>query len=150
MIDQANINEVQVETAGMRVAIRKGILGNTDVSEQKLFKQDSDTVEVDTVEADTVKAETDIIEEEAVDKTNLIEVTAPMVGTFYRAPAPDAPPFVEVGSSVKEGDTLCIIEAMKLMNEIETECEGEIVEILVDNAEPVEYGQVLLLIAPKE
>lgn len=82
MIDQANINEVQVETAGMRVAIRKGILGNTDVSEQKLFKQDSDTVEVDTVEADTVKAETDIIEEEAVDKTNLIEVTAPMVGTF--------------------------------------------------------------------
>ncbi|HBI26906.1 MAG TPA: pyruvate carboxylase subunit B, partial [Peptococcaceae bacterium] len=100
--------------------------------------------------ANTIEAEAQTIEKERVAQTNLIEVTAPMVGTYYRAPAPDAPSFVEVGSTIKEGDTLCIIEAMKLMNEIEAECEGEIVEILVDNAEPVEYGQVLLLIAPQE
>ena len=81
-------------------------------------------------------------------RANLIEVAAPMVGTFYRSPAPDSPSFVEVGSRVKEGQTLCIIEAMKLMNEIEAECPGEVVEILVENGQPVEYGQVLFLIEP--
>jgi acetyl-CoA carboxylase biotin carboxyl carrier protein len=71
-----------------------------------------------------------------------------MVGTFYRAPAPDAPPYVEVGTRVKKGDTLCIIEAMKLMNEMESEVAGTVVEVLVDNAEPVEYGQVLFRVEP--
>jgi acetyl-CoA carboxylase biotin carboxyl carrier protein len=82
-------------------------------------------------------------------RANLIEVVAPMVGTFYRSPATDSPPFVEAGNRVKEGQTLCIIEAMKLMNEIEAEGPGEIVEILVENAQPVEYGQVLFLIEPE-
>jgi acetyl-CoA carboxylase biotin carboxyl carrier protein len=71
-----------------------------------------------------------------------------MVGTFYRAPAPDAPPYVETGSRVAKGDTLCIIEAMKLMNELECEVAGTIAEILVENAEPVEYGQPLFRIDP--
>jgi acetyl-CoA carboxylase biotin carboxyl carrier protein len=75
-------------------------------------------------------------------------VESPMVGTFYRAPAPDAPPYVEVGQRVSKGDTLCIIEAMKLMNELEAEISGTITEILVENAEPVEYGQVLFRIDP--
>jgi acetyl-CoA carboxylase biotin carboxyl carrier protein len=80
--------------------------------------------------------------------TNLIEVKSPMVGTFYRAPAPEAPPYVEVGSSVTKGQTLCILEAMKLMNELESEVDGVVREILVSNAEPVEYGQVLFRIEP--
>lgn len=71
---------------------------------------------------------------------------SPMVGTFYRAPSPSAPAFVEVGQSVKEGDTLCIIEAMKLMNEIEAEKSGVIKEILVENGTPVEYGEPLFII----
>ena len=71
-----------------------------------------------------------------------------MVGTFYRAPAPDAEPYVEVGSIVEVGQPLCIIEAMKLMNEIESEVSGRIVEILVENAQPVEYGQPLFVIEP--
>jgi acetyl-CoA carboxylase biotin carboxyl carrier protein len=71
---------------------------------------------------------------------------APMVGTFYRAPSPDAPPFVEVGQQVKEGQTVCIIEAMKLMNEIETDVAGTVKAILVENGQPVEYGQPLFLI----
>jgi acetyl-CoA carboxylase biotin carboxyl carrier protein len=79
---------------------------------------------------------------------NLVEVTSPMVGTFYRAPSPDAPPYVEVGSRVAEGNVLCIIEAMKLMNELESEVAGTIAKILVENAEPVEYGQVLFLVDP--
>lgn len=79
---------------------------------------------------------------------NYIEVTSPMVGTFYRAPAPDVSPYVEVGASIGEGTVLCIIEAMKLMNELESDVEGTIAKILVENAEPVEYGQVLFLIDP--
>lgn len=78
----------------------------------------------------------------------LVEITSPMVGTFYRAPAPDEPPFVNVGDRVRPGQTVCIIEAMKLLNELEAEVAGEIVEILVDNAQPVEYGQVLMRISP--
>jgi len=78
----------------------------------------------------------------------LEEVTSPMVGTFYRAPAPDAPPYVEVGDRVSEGDTLCIIEAMKLMNELEAEISGTVREVLVENAEPVEFGQPLFRVDP--
>ena len=76
--------------------------------------------------------------------SDLTEVTSPMVGTFYRAAAPGEDPFVEVGSSVKVGQTICILEAMKLMNEIESEFNAEIVEILVENGTPVEFGQVLM------
>jgi acetyl-CoA carboxylase biotin carboxyl carrier protein len=79
---------------------------------------------------------------------SLVEVNAPIVGTFYRAPAPDQPPHVNVGDKVKPGQILCIIEAMKLMNEIEAEVAGTIHEILVQNEEPVEYGQVLFRIEP--
>jgi len=79
----------------------------------------------------------------------LVEVKSPMVGTFYAAPAPEAPPYVEVGSVVTKGQTLCILEAMKLMNELESEVDGIVREILVENAEPVEYGQVLFRIEPR-
>ena len=77
-------------------------------------------------------------------RTDLTEITSPMVGTFYRAAAPDEEPFVEVGNNVKVGQTICILEAMKLMNEIESEFNAEIVEILVENGTPVEFGQVLM------
>ena len=79
----------------------------------------------------------------------LIEVTSPMVGTFYRAPAPDAPAYVEVGQRVSPGDTLCIIEAMKLMNELLSEVSGTVAEVCVQNAQPVEYGQVLYRVDPR-
>ncbi len=75
-------------------------------------------------------------------------ITSPFVGTFYRNPSPDQPPYVEVGSSVRKGQTLCIIEAMKLMNEIESEVAGKVAEVLVENAQPVEFGQALFRIEP--
>jgi acetyl-CoA carboxylase biotin carboxyl carrier protein len=78
----------------------------------------------------------------------LVEVPSPMVGTFYRAPAPGESPFVEVGDRVRKGQTVCIIEAMKLMNEIEAEVSGQVMEILLQNGEPVEYGQPLMRINP--
>lgn len=80
--------------------------------------------------------------------SSLVEITSPMVGTFYRTPAPDEPPFVEVGDRIQTGQTVCIIEAMKLMNELEAEVAGEIVEILVNNAEPIEFGQPLMRVKP--
>jgi acetyl-CoA carboxylase biotin carboxyl carrier protein len=81
--------------------------------------------------------------------SNLVTVEAPMVGTFYRAPGPDAAPFVNEGDLVKEGQALCIIEAMKLMNEIEAKVAGRIAKVLVENAQPVEYGQPLFLLDPR-
>lgn len=82
------------------------------------------------------------------DNSGLIEVKSPMIGTFYRASSPDKPLFVEVGDTVKKGDTVCIIEAMKLFNEIESEISGKIVKVLVDDASPVEYDQPLFLVDP--
>ncbi len=79
----------------------------------------------------------------------LIYIKSPIIGTFYRAPSPDADPYVEVGSKVKKGDVLCIVEAMKIMNEIESEYNGEIVKIFPKNAEPVEYGQNLFALKPE-
>lgn len=80
--------------------------------------------------------------------SNLYEMTAPMVGTFYRASSPEAAPFMSVGERVEEGQTICIIEAMKLMNEIPADRSGTVVDIAVENAQPVEFGQVLIRIAP--
>ena len=81
-------------------------------------------------------------------RSDLLDITAPMVGTFYRAPAPGEDPFVEIGTRIDVGQTVCILEAMKLMNELETEVSGEVVEILVDNGTPVEFGQVLMRVRP--
>ena len=80
---------------------------------------------------------------------NLIYITSPIIGTFYRAPSPDSDPYVEVGSRVKKGDVLCIVEAMKIMNEIESEYDGVIVKIFPKNAESVEYGQKLFALKPE-
>ncbi|PZV24753.1 MAG: acetyl-CoA carboxylase biotin carboxyl carrier protein [Cyanobium sp.] len=81
-------------------------------------------------------------------RADLVEVTAPMVGTFYRAASPGDPPFVELGSVISVGQTVCILEAMKLMNELEAEMTGQVVEILVENGTPVEFGQVLMRVKP--
>jgi acetyl-CoA carboxylase biotin carboxyl carrier protein len=84
--------------------------------------------------------------ETEAEEAGLVTVNSPMVGTFYRAPAPDASPYVQVGQTVEPGQTVCIIEAMKLMNEIQSEVRGKITRILVDNAQPVEFGQTLFLV----
>jgi len=81
-------------------------------------------------------------------RADLVDITAPMVGTFYRSPSPADPPFVEIGSRIGVGQPVCILEAMKLMNELEAEVSGELVEILVENGTPVEFGQVLLWVKP--
>jgi acetyl-CoA carboxylase biotin carboxyl carrier protein len=86
--------------------------------------------------------------EAPVEQSNLLEVKSPMIGTFYRKSAPDKPAFVEVGDVIEKGQVVCIIEAMKLFNEIESEVSGKIVKVLVDDSEPVEYDQPLFLVEP--
>lgn len=148
LISETNVSELRVETEGMKVNIRKG-------NHQEPQAAFADELQLKAAPAPEPQAAVPAASEKAeavqpVERpSNLIEVVAPMVGTFYRAPSPDASPFVEVGTLVQKGDTLCIIEAMKLMNEIEAECSGRVVEILVEDAQPVEYGQVLFLIAPE-
>jgi len=87
-------------------------------------------------------------QQEETDESKYVTINAPIIGTFYRRPAPDKPPFVEVGDIVKPGDVVCLIEAMKLFNEIESEIHGKIVKVLVEDATPVEYDQPLFLVEP--
>ena len=135
MMEKHNLTEISIEEEGVKIHLRKGMGGiETAVTMQphivNSLKQD--------VPAPQVKEE----------KRNFAEVKAPMVGTFYQSPSPESKPFVEVGSMIKEGDVLCIIEAMKLMNEIKSEIKGKVVDILVENANPIEFGQVLFLVEP--
>jgi len=141
IVEQSSIGEIEISRFGTRIRISKN--GSRVVQ--------STPVQVVEKEAPPPVKETESkVEEKKEEKrpSNLVSIKAPLVGTFYRAPAPDAPPFVEVGDIVKPGQTVCIIEAMKVMNEIKSEVSGRIVEILVKNEEPVEYGQELFLIEP--
>lgn len=95
---------------------------------------------------DVVTNNKDEIKADCVKEEQGVSITSPMVGTFYSKPSPDSEPYVKVGTKVKKGDVVCIIEAMKLMNEIEAECDGEISKVLVNDGEPVEYGKPLFVI----
>ncbi|AZV58887.1 acetyl-CoA carboxylase biotin carboxyl carrier protein [Clostridium sp. AWRP] len=115
-----------------------------------VFEKQSDKIEVKEDNIDKVKKseekKDDNIEDDNIEDDNIKEVKSPIVGTFYNSSGPEKPVFVNVGSKVKKGDTLCIIEAMKLMNEIQSEVDGEVVDILVENEQMVEYGQPLFKI----
>ncbi|BBB31860.1 acetyl-CoA carboxylase biotin carboxyl carrier protein [Thermotomaculum hydrothermale] len=115
-----------------------------EVSEVKVV-QAGEPVHVPSV----TPAKVETVEEKEEGDENLIYITSPIIGTFYRAPSPDSDPYVEVGSRVKKGDVLCIVEAMKIMNEIESEYDGVIVKIFPKNAEAVEYGQKLFALKPE-
>ena len=138
IMNDNDLTEIEVEQEGMKVKLIKGPQG---VIEQ-----------VVTPQVVPIKQASATAQEAAVapqpERTNLKEVKAPMVGTFYRSPSSDANSYVEVGDVVQKGDVLCIVEAMKLMNEVKAEFGGKIVEIKVENAEPVEFGQVIFLMEP--
>lgn len=136
LMNENGLSEVEVEQEGMKIKLSKKMGG---VIEQ--------TVTPVAAPVEAAPAPGKAAKPTEATKA-LKEIKAPMVGTFYRAPATDADPYVEVGDIVHKGDVICIIEAMKLMNEVKAETEGRVVEVPVENAEPVEYGQVLFLIEP--
>ncbi len=132
LLKETDITELLVEKDGTKVKIRR----------EKIFS----SLEIPLQKAATVQES--IMKEMEEETQRLITVTSPIVGTFYRSPSPDTPPFVEAGLRVKKGQVLCIIEAMKLMNEIESDSDGIVVKALVENGQPVEYGEPLFLIEP--
>ncbi|MBC5637172.1 acetyl-CoA carboxylase biotin carboxyl carrier protein [Ornithinibacillus sp. BX22] len=153
LVDQSSINEFTYETNGTKVSMKKA--GENVVVQSKPVVQ----VEKEVTPVPAQQAATPEVKQETVQKTEApvteaksnfdYEITSPMVGTFYSAPNPDSDPFVTVGSSVSNDTVVCIVEAMKLFNEIEAEVNGEIVEILVENGELVEYGQPLFRVKRK-
>lgn len=144
MVEESNIDELVVSSWGRKVSIRKKICQNGNRNGNPEPRPAASAVEK---QVSQLEITTESPKESEV-KTNLVEIRSPMVGTFYKSPAPDAKPFVEVGRQIREGQVVCIIEAMKLMNEIEAEISGSIVETLVENAKPVEFGQPLFLVDP--
>ena len=146
-VDESGIDSIEIERGGTRVRVGKTPQGNAvgyaEASGSTLdgarALRDPPAPPLDSSHDDGPSES----ETGPDPRADLLDVTSPMVGTFYRAASPDSAPFIEVGKRISTGDTLCIIEAMKLMNELESEVRGTIAEILVENGEPVEFGQVL-------
>jgi acetyl-CoA carboxylase biotin carboxyl carrier protein len=143
LMRQTGVSELEIERSGVRVRIRTGRAGGEEPAVTVVHPL------AERISQDVVIAKTSVepgaappAEEQGV------LVRSPIVGTFYRSASPDGPNYVEVGDVVKKGQILCIVEAMKLMNEIESETDGRILEVLIENARPVEYGQPLFRIDP--
>ncbi len=149
-ISSSDIQEFSLEGEDFKLEIKRNLFNNNQSSNNYLATQNSlekqQIIATQNPSSDNI-ALANTAEAAQVPppgRSDLVEITSPMVGTFYRASAPGEEPFVELGTKVKVGQTICILEAMKLMNEIESEFNAEIVEILVENGTPVEFGQVLM------
>lgn len=141
-VDDSGIDSLEISRGGTRVRISKSPIPSSAVALPAA--QGGPTQAASAAPGATAEIAAEPVRTGPV----LVEIKSPMVGTFYRAPAPEAPAYVEVGAHVSRGQTLCILEAMKLMNEMESEVDGIVREILVENADPVEYGQVLFRVEP--
>lgn len=151
LVSDAGVSEVDVERGDFKISIRKNDEKTTLVHAAPQMVQQPMVVASAPVAAapvQTEKLEASASKTESV-SGNYITIKSPMIGTYYKSPSPDKPAFINVGDEIKPGQVLCIIEAMKLFNEIESEVSGKIVKILVDNASPVEYDQPLFLVEPK-
>ena len=147
-ISSSDIQEFSLEGEDFKLEIKRNLIDQSPIANNLVSNTSFDRQTIPNQKS--INDTTSIINEPEAPqvappgRSGLTEITSPMVGTFYRAAAPGEEPFVEVGSNVKTGQTICILEAMKLMNEIESEFNAEIVEILVENGTPVEFGQVLM------
>ncbi len=148
-VSNSGVAEVKLETGDIKITIRTTLEGNTpDITYlQQAPVQQAMPQAIQAAPAApvaTVEATAPVVEE----SSKYVTIKSPMIGTFYRKPSPDKPSFIEVGSSITKGDVLCVVEAMKLFNEIEAEISGKIVKILVDDMSPVEFDQPLFLVDP--
>ena len=143
-VTKSGASEVKLEMEDVKITIRTGEHNKGETTFIQQMPQMAPAAPAPAAAAPVVEEATT----ESKEESNLITVKSPIIGTFYRKPSPDKPMFVEVGSVIGEGDVLCVIEAMKLFNEIESEVSGKIVKILVDDASPVEFDQPLFLVDP--
>ena len=148
VLKDTDVTELELEKAGTRIMIKKGAEGRVPVLVEHVTPAISHEAVSLPGPAPQLQPPSDAGREDA--QKSYVVVTSPIVGTFYRSPSPETAVYVEVGDVVKKGQILCIIEAMKLMNEIEAEVSGKVVEIVVENAQPVEYGQPLFHIEPMQ
>ena len=147
-ISTSDIQEFSLEGEDFKLEIRRNLSGNNQLTNNlvanNLPEQQINSSQKSPNENITTAVSGEAPQVAPPGRSDLTEITSPMVGTFYRASAPGEDPFVEIGTSISVGQTICILEAMKLMNEIESEFNGVVVEVLVDNGTPVEFGQVLM------
>ena len=148
-VAKSGAREVKLEMGDIKITIRTGSDPETTVVQQipvgtPISQAVPATIPIAVQESPETESAPASVEEDA----RYITIKSPIIGTFYRKPSPDKPPFIEVGDSVNEGDVLCVIEAMKLFNEIESEVSGKIVKVLVDDSSPVEFDQPLFLVDP--
>lgn len=152
MVDESDIDSLEISRFATRVRISKSppvhVVGGGAAGQARAGTASEAPSTARPPAGQAAGAEDEAVSDASAAASTLVEVESPMVGTFYRAPAPDAPAYVEVGDRVQKGQTLCILEAMKLMNELESEVAGTVREICIGNSEPVEYGQVLFRIEP--
>jgi len=138
-ISKTGLEEVDIETEQIKLKVKR----SAEIQTVSAPAQPTPAPASPPAVGDTTKAEPSVEK-----KAHLIEIKSPMIGTFYRAQNPDSSPFVNIGDTVQVGQTVCMVEAMKLFNEIESDVSGKIVEVLVDNAEPVQFDQPLFLVEP--
>jgi acetyl-CoA carboxylase biotin carboxyl carrier protein len=139
LMNENGLMELEIEKDDMRIKLKK-----TGPAQESY----NGPIIVEKERAASGAAAKELIQPDETNRVKTVEIRAPMVGTFYRAPSPEAPPYAETGQIIEPGQVICIIEAMKLMNEIKSEIKGKVVEILIDNTEPVEFGQPMFLIEP--
>ena len=145
-VSKSGVSEVKIESKDLKISVKTGKNPTLNQNEPVLVSQQPIVQTVPT----TFEQNEPIIANEPYsnEDDHLITIKSPIIGTFYRKPSPDKSNFVEIGDSISEGSILCVVEAMKLFNEIESECSGKIVKILVDDASPVEFDQPLFLVDP--
>tara|TARA_B110000003_G_C16580864_1_gene508037 strand:- start:697 stop:1176 length:480 start_codon:yes stop_codon:yes gene_type:complete len=146
-VAKSGTSEVKLETDDFKITIKTGSTGTTTVQQLVAAPPIAQLAPVAS-QLEVTQPQTITSEILPVEDSKYITIKSPIIGTFYRRPSPDKPLFVEVGQSISEGDVLCVIEAMKLFNEIESEITGTIVKILVDDSSPVEFDQPLFLVDP--
>jgi acetyl-CoA carboxylase biotin carboxyl carrier protein len=139
LMEEHNLSEIEIEKGDQKIKLRKTLKPTPGASAEgpiaiQQFHQPEKNIQP--------------AESQEIKTKNLVEIKAPIVGTFYRSASPDAASFVEAGQEIEIGQVVCIIEAMKLMNEIKSEVRGKVIDILVENADPIEFGQILFLIEP--
>ncbi len=151
-VAKSGASEVKLEMEDIKITIRTGSAGSgspeTTIVQQIPVPQTAAAPAAQAPAAQEAPAQTPSEPKKTDDDSKYITIKSPIIGTFYRKPSPDKPAFVEVGTSIKKGDVLCVIEAMKLFNDIESEVSGKIVKILVDDSSPVEFDQPLFLVDP--
>tara|TARA_X000000368_G_scaffold386949_1_gene347260 strand:- start:276 stop:755 length:480 start_codon:yes stop_codon:yes gene_type:complete len=147
-VSKTDVAEVNIENNNFKINIKGSKSQTTEITQQVVQPQMQPQIQTPVAQPIPVEIPKSDVQQDDSSSDNYLTVKSPIIGTFYRKPSPDKDVFVNVGDTIKEGDTLCVIEAMKLFNEIESDFSGKIVKILVEDASPVEFDQPLFLIEP--